>query len=905
MSSSVERSGSFERVRHRESVDTIVEDASPTNVAKKHPWKKDGTSPRRNKFIKEEKRSRKLPEQSSPSRILNGSPSSPVSSTIVRGTWKEPQHPSDSDDHSHPIIETQSSVNSPEREHDTTSRSRRSKKSKDSDRNNGEVDQMKRPARIKTSPLLTDVTVEPTDSRDYVSSALSGPDSTIRSRSSLDSMSSPTASPVHLVRNDQDEALAHLVQMVESTDMTDNGGHVPFVDPESKDSLSEYSIVDDTPVAFFQSANSGYSAEYEDFDVSHDAFFQSAILSSEEFSALEYDGNRGPMQQLSGGEELTDLTVGDATEVASRNFAMEHRIFMKAALELLTQRERYAADIDMNDKDTIKSGPLKKASHLVRGIWKVKYVEVRRGVFSYYEDESKDSEAGTLVRKNIPLHATTCSCRAVKIQHKALSVNPGGALFELKIEGGSKRLWMANSREERQAWIEAIHTATLGRSVTRGESDIDHHAGKSGTVSEESPYRAELELYVNVQRGISRALSREQYLRALSGLVGKKLNVPVQWIRRQMGGIEHANRAFHEEAVSRGVDQLWKDLLRDSVRIDDEVFIGGSGNAPERIIAALMRCIMGSDRSSPLSVNASVSQKNKYFISESQSLSYARDILLAGNRTRSGGDSYYCVSTLCKNPEQVVTVPSSLEAEPWQISISHIQPEKRGRGDTYYSLNELSGWLKTRSKPQKNWKKRYFVLSEGVLSYFEKALPRPRGLRGQISLVEAAINVGKESKQSDNRRRSSSSSDPDNDASSKHFLVSILGKDGKLDRQILFEDEKKFIIWTHSLEAYCVDDELWQSNHSVSLVSGMFRKLREELTGTQDLYGNFVLGHKSLKDNADELGLDSEEVNTCIANASKSGANGRATVLVSVEAATDYRVCTLDPQGDEKEDTWA
>jgi hypothetical protein len=84
----------------------------------------------------------------------------------------------------------------------------------------------------------------------------------------------------------------------------------------------------------------------------------------------------------------------------------------------------------------------------------------------------------------------------------------------------------------------------------------------------------------------------------------------------------------------------------------------------------------------------------------------------------------------------------------------------------------------------------------------------------------------------------------------------------------------------------------------------MFRNLREELIGTQDLYGTFVLGHKSLKENADDLDLDRDEVQAYIANESKSGANGRATVLISVEAATDYKVCTLDPQGDEKDDTW-
>jgi hypothetical protein len=892
MSSSVERSGSFEHVKHRESVESLVEDASPTTMAKKHPWKKDATLHR---LKCDQKTHRKLAETP---RQMNGAAAS-SSTPIARGRWREqPLHsPTDSlNEHNGPdspiIIETESLNNVNDSSGDEIPRSsakRKSKLPRERDPKGGYDDD-------KPAPLNNEI--EPTDGRENESVSLSdtadGPEGSPSDCSRHSPLTSPSSAG-------HDETLAHLVRMVESNDFGDNDDHVPFADQESKGSISEYSAVEDKAPVFFQSASSGYFAENEDPYASHGTIFQSATsLSSEGNSPFEFDPQA--LQSVGGCQDIHYIN-GDASDAASQNFAIEHRIFMKAALELLSQRERYAADIDMNDKDTIKSGPLKKASHLVRGIWKVKYAEVRRGVFSYYEDESKDSEAGTLVRKNIPLHAATCSCRAVKIEHKALSVNPGGAIFELNVEGGAKRLWMANTREERQAWIEAIHTATLGRSVTRGESDIDHHAGKSGTVSDESPFRVDLELYATAQREISRAASRYEYVRALSKLLGKKLNIPIQWIRREMGGTEQASRAFHEETVSVGVDQLWKDLLRDSVQIDDELFDGGSGNnVPDRIISSLMRCIMVSDRSSPLSVNASETQKNKYYISESQALSFSRDILLAGNRTRSGGDSYYCVNTLCGNPEHVVTVPSSLVAEPWRINISHIQPEKRSRGDTYYSLNELSGWLRTRSKPQKKWKKRYFVLTEGTLSYFEKAMPRPRGLRGQIGVVETAISVNRVPKSDINKRNSSKDTD-DSDASND-FLVSIIGKDGKLERQILFEDEKKFILWAHSLEAYCVGVELWQSNHSVSKVGAMFRNLREELIGTQDLYGTFVLGHKSLKENADDLDLDRDEVQAYIANESKSGANGRATVLISVEAATDYKVCTLDPQGDEKDDTW-
>ena len=74
---------------------------------------------------------------------------------------------------------------------------------------------------------------------------------------------SPTTSP-HSTGHD--ETLAHLVRMVESNDLTDHDDHVPFVDLESKGSMSEYSGVEDNNVPeFFQSASSsGYSGEIEE-----------------------------------------------------------------------------------------------------------------------------------------------------------------------------------------------------------------------------------------------------------------------------------------------------------------------------------------------------------------------------------------------------------------------------------------------------------------------------------------------------------------------------------------------------------------------------------------------------------------------------------------------------------------
>ena len=875
MSSELEPCDPFANLPHRGSIESIDEDASPATAARtqKHPWKKSKSKSKEDFKI-----------QSANRRDVTFD----VQEETVDSHDDSVHGSARMDSSSEGTLQTLHQRDSSERQACTATGAvtvRRSKKTKEIDyRKKQSEDPIRKAKESRDAERRRRVEQNGTNIQSKNDVAVDGRDSgTTADVGSMknDSCDTSKHDDPHLdspnVQTDDynpDDTFAHLLQMVASNDMLENGEKhaAPFTDENSKDSGS-----------------------------------------SEDFFALAYKGTDNTRESLhqvamspSDADEILDVDFpdDDASQAAARNFAVEHRIFMKSLLDLLSQRERYATEADINDKDTIKSGPLKKASHLVTGIWKVKYVEVRRGVFSYYEDEiSKESEGGTLVRKNIPLHADTCSCRAVKVKHNALSVSPGGAIFELKIEGSPKRLWMANSREERQAWIHAIHAATLGKSVTQGERYIDH-SSKSGNISDESPYKLDLDLYVKVQKEIQQASSKQSYLGSLSGLVGTKLNVPVQWIRQQIGGIstDHANIAFHEEAVSRGVNQLWKDLMRDSVRIDGELFTGGNGRSPEMIIGALMRYIIGFDQSSPLSANATVAQKHKFSISESQALSYARDILLAGNRTRSGGDSYFCVNTLCKSPELAVIVPSSLEAEPWTINFSHIQPEKRGRRDLSYSMNELSGWLKTRNRPQKPWKRRYFILSEGTLSHFERALPRPRGLRGQIAVADSTISVA-EARKPDGRK-GISSNEPDVTPFSKNFVVSIVGKDGFLERQILFEDERKFILWTHSLEAYCMDDEMWKMHNSLVTVRGMFQKLWE-ITGSQEPFGDFILGHKSLKENAGELGLDSEEVSSVIASATNSGAAGRATVLVSVEASTDYKVCTVDPQGDDADDTWA
>ena len=563
----------------------------------------------------------------------------------------------------------------------------------------------------------------------------------------------------------------------------------------------------------------------------------------------------------------------EPVQSAGLNFCMEHRIFLRAILGLLAERDKKATEIGMNDPNTIKCGPLKKASHIVSGVWKVKFVEVRRGMFSYYEDAvSTDKNiSGPLLRKNVPLDFNSCSCRAVKIHRKGMNMTTGGAIFELKV-GSSRRLWLAKSRDERQAWIQAINDAMVGGSVTQG-STKEHH-GKSGNVNSKSPYKDDLKIFLRLKGVLKGAKNKLEYGPALREILGQPLDVPVQWIKEQVEATTTGTGgAFYEAAITSGVEQLWKDLLRDTIRINDELFQGDCGHAPEKIMGALARKIVETSRSS----------STKAAVPESQAFAYARDVLLSCNRTRTGGDSYFCVDTLCNNPNLIVTIPSSTEAEPLSVSVELDETE----GASGYKVNDKTGWIRTRNRLQRSWRKRFFVLSEGTLSFYRNATPRPHGLRGQMVVTDATIAVDRSKEKVDN------------------FIVSIVTKDGLKDRFLHFNNEDKLLAWAYALE--CTAKGASLSSKTV------LRKLanpRDYVAKSQDLKPpESTVTEQSTKDQVENsmkthvanLELEIDDMDERMARLS---ANKSSIVKISVEASTEYKICTLDPQGDDG-DTWA
>ena len=393
----------------------------------------------------------------------------------------------------------------------------------------------------------------------------------------------------------------------------------------------------------------------------------------------------------------------------------------------------------------------------------MKYVEIRRGIFSYYEDSVTDGggirsrgrggggagrRGGRLIRKNVPLRSSLCTCRAVENRvTKSSSIVPvpgvggggsdsNGFVFELTVEGGPRRLWMARSKEERGAWIRAIHEAMIGSTMSAVMSpqglERSLPSCSGGLVPSLASHRNELDRFCRVRELVGLAKTRERYLSAFVDLWGSSLSVPLQWVReRAEGPVSPRDGDGRDDGEDR-LSRFWRDVSRDTFNINGHVLRGDSRYGPERIVGALARCILefdgearreraeaatgggrqggsrqGRDASSspekaggavaapsvvtaPLppgphaaltndasSTSTRATAGRKEIMSEVQALIYARDIMMASIRSTSNDDSYHSVEALCDNPALVVICPNSSTAEPVRIRISSLVSEAR------------------------------------------------------------------------------------------------------------------------------------------------------------------------------------------------------------------------------------
>lgn len=487
--------------------------------------------------------------------------------------------------------------------------------------------------------------------------------------------------------------------------------------------------------------------------------------------------------------------------------ATEHRMFCRATLSLIAQVEA-----DTNNPNVIRMGRLKKASRRIKGLWKQKSVEIRRGVFSYY-DEVNGKSSSRVTRKDIPLRGSLCVCRAVKM--RSVISSSSGAMFELRMEGGGRRLWMATSREDRAAWVEAIRHAMVGPSSSIIDEDSPF---EDKCTAKRLPDNSPHSMFAVVRDATSSAMNKEQYMQGIEIMRGKSLRVPVNFVK-----VQYAARGYsdvHAQTnVKEDVEQLWKDLRRDFVEVNGRVLSGEP--FPEPIMGSLALEIL--------------SRCGGNDITEAQAVSFARDVLLACARTKSGGDSYLCAENLCLNRDLVVLCPASTGAKPISIRVF-------GKKKALSSPKDLRGWVRSRVDDD-GWDNLFFVLSDRVLSCYNKSETKPHQLLRKIRMGDTSIStVVQESGIG---------------ASGSRQVLSIRSNDGKLVQEFWFEDDFDFLLWKASLsEAAAVDG-----------------------------------------------GDDAEESANAMNGTAETATAPKADIGVSV--TTEYKACSLDPTGIDSDDTWA
>jgi hypothetical protein len=256
-------------------------------------------------------------------------------------------------------------------------------------------------------------------------------------------------------------------------------------------------------------------------------------------------------------------------------------------------------------------------------------------------------------------------------------------------------------------------------------------------------------------------------------------------------------------------------------------------------------------------------------ITEAQAVSYARDILLASDRTRSGGDSYYCAEHLCLNRALVAICPTSVEARPLSITVG---AAGLGNGDQANVGNDfVYGWASVRA-PNKKWVRWFLILGHHVLSCYAEAEPRPHKLKEKLFLKGAVIVDSSSSRSSQSREEQS-----------EILQFSVLTNDKRVRRDFLFDDESSFSFWRCAFESAAQSTLEDSFTKSINLNEIEFRG---------------ELRASSLLDESRDAGYGSSAPKVL-------SRNSPPLVDVEINVSAEYKVVTVDPQGDDTSDTWA
>lgn len=453
-------------------------------------------------------------------------------------------------------------------------------------------------------------------------------------------------------------------------------------------------------------------------------------------------------------------------------FAWEHHLLAKGLMQLMAERDHIGVEGDVDDtSNVLKMGALKKRNK--QQLWKVKFVEIRKGNLTFYDDTMK---AGRNTRTVVHLRKRTCRCEAVKTKDG----KSGNFVFELIDEGGPKRVWMAKSEEEMIGWIKAINQARIGETEDSVHFPLNM-----------AHYKNAIDTYNSVRSSLHQIDSQNDYMTAASSLLYRQssssaLRVPMQWVREELFQDDKELVEEKEEEkkldaphqrVKSTVSDFWNSLCNLSLVLNGYSIEGNSAYSAERIMGTLSRCILEFDKVNKeeglLEAVCTIKRTDvENLLTEAEAVSYARSILTGILRNKSRNEAFEAVEKLVLN-ENVVSKVELQSSEPLHIDVSFAGDGFAEDFETE-SNHDLSGWIPTRSRKHRVSKERFFVLSEGILSMFTEANPRPYGLRGQFVLKDATLET------------------VDGD------ILEIKTK--KEERLLMFDDRGDFVKWKSALE---------------------------------------------------------------------------------------------------------
>jgi hypothetical protein len=395
-----------------------------------------------------------------------------------------------------------------------------------------------------------------------------------------------------------------------------------------------------------------------------------------------------------------------------------------------------SSSVDVVSASTTESSLLTK--------WKHKYVEVRKGMLSYYSNSTSSLQAKSdLVRKNVTLEVSTSVCRAINLEEGennhpfetkdtiSSSLTPKSGkkkemslyAFELVVNGES-RVWASGSEAGRQSWIKTINRGMIGRS--NAKDDIS---------SKENDPIAQRQLQEFLALSKKRAKNFSMKVRDVSAigqefavLWGTSVEVPVECLFTDERPVKTSHTAPKDELGS-----FWRNLENLNIELNGKLFRASSLCSPHRVFGFLTRSILERDSSSK--------QNQSMKISEMQASKHARDVLRSvGKQDEKSCHLRASVGVLCGDENDAVIVEDVEDELPVikinvtsnKHTLSGVQPNLRA---------DWREWVFVRRKKGKRPKRYFAVLSVGVLCFYKEELPRPHRLKSQLLLVGAEIGT--------------------------------------------------------------------------------------------------------------------------------------------------------------------